>query len=257
MVQKKTFMKKFYLLALLAFSLIQFSCSSKKYYEGLYEGERYLITLKEGNYLIKDKFSNYYLCCDTLSYGIYEKVKNNSFIKFTSDQFYLNEYIDSEINESVDDNEDTLFFNINNPIENLYVKENFSKREIYYKIVLFSNKSFIDSKIANQKWYQKQIKISVPKDIKLKYFYIEIFAEEDVLLTNRIYNKFSTFEYKLENFKSNYFEIDINNLNYNFLNFLRLDGEYLKIKKNKLIWKNEEFILVNDAQNRSNMFNDR
>lgn len=240
-------MKKYHLLTFFVFIIFLFSCSSIKTNNVCYESDRYLIFLDKYNYLIKDKFSNYYLCCDTLSYGIYEKVKNNSFMKFTSDQFYLNEYIDSQINESFDDTEDTLFFNINNPIEDLYVKENVSKREIYYKIVLFSNKSFIDSKIAKQKWHQKQIKISVPKDIKLEYFYIEIFVEEDILLTNRIYNKFSTFEYKLENFKSNYFEIDINNLNYNYLNFLRLDGEYMEIHKNKLIWKNEEFILVKDA----------
>lgn len=237
-------MKKNCLLIVLAVAFLQFSCKSKNFYDGLYETNRYQIVLNKGNYLIKDKFSENYLCCDSLSWGNYEKIKNNSFIKLTSEISFLEKYIDFKVIENVKKSSDTIYININNPIEERYISYKDNKREVYYKVVLFSNKSHFDSKLYSQKWNQNQIKFSIPKDYKIEYFYIEVFVEEDILLPNRIYNKFSTFDYKLQNIKSNYFEINMKDLNYNYLNFLRLNNEYLKIDRKKIIWRDEEFLLV-------------
>lgn len=237
-------MKKSCLLIVLTVALLQFSCKSKNFYSGLYETNRYQILLNNGNYLIKDKFSENYLCCDSFSWGNYEKI-NNNFIKLTSEESFSEKYIDFKVVENVKESSDTIYININNPIEERYISYKDNRREIYYKVVLFSNKSHFDSKIYSQKWNQNQIKFSIPKDFKIEYFYIEVFVEEDILLSNRLtYNKFSTFDYKLQNNKSNYFEVNIEDLNYNFLNFLRLDNEYLKIDSKKIIWRDEEFLLV-------------
>ena len=102
--------------------------------------------------------------------------------------------------ENFKNSSDTIYININNPIEERYISYKDNRREIYYKVVLFSNKSHFDSKMYSQKWNQNQIKFSIPKDYKIEYFYIEVFVEEDILLPNRIYNKFSTFEYKFRYF---------------------------------------------------------
>lgn len=237
-------MRKGYLLIVSAIVLVQLSCTTKKIYNGHYETNRYLIELNNGYYLIKDKFSENYLCCDSLSWGNYEKIKNNNFIKLTSEESILEKYIDFNVVENIKKSSDTIYININNPIEERYKSYRDNKREIYYKIVLFSNKSHFDSKLYSQKWNQNQIKFSIPKDYKIEYFYIEIFVEDDIMLPNRIYNKFSTFDYKLQDNKSNYFEINMEDLNYNFLNFLRLNDEYLKIDRKKIIWRGEEFLLV-------------
>lgn len=233
-----------YKLLFISLGFILFSCSSMKVKDGLYNGKYYSILLKNSNYIIYDNInSKNSICCDTLSWGNFRKINKNNFLEFKSDENFNKEFIYSEVTEEKIDSNNILYFKIINPIENDYIKYNDNNREIYYKIVLFSNRSFFDTKILSQKFYNNTIAIDIPEGLKVDSFYIEVYINNDALISNRIINKFSTLDYSLKDEKSNSFLINIDNLDYNYFNFLRLDKDYIKVEKDKLIWNNQEFKL--------------
>lgn len=224
--------------------LIISSCASINVEDGLYNGKYYSILLKDSNYIIYDNInSENSICCDTLSWGNFRKINKNNFLEFKSDEKFNKEFVYSEVTEEKIDSNNILYFKIVNPIENDYMKYNDNNREIYYKIVLFSNRSFFDTKILSQKFYNNTIAIDIPEGLKVDSFYIEVYINNDALISNRLINKFSTLDYSLKDEKSNSFLINIDNLDYNYFNFLRLDKDYIKVEKDKLIWNNQEFKL--------------
>jgi hypothetical protein len=224
--------------------LIISSCASINVEDGLYNGKYYSILLKDSNYLIYDNInSEYSICCDTLSWGNFKKINKNNFLEFKSDENFDKEFVYSEVKEEKIDSNSILYFKIVNPIEERYINNNDSRRDVYYKIFLFSNRSFFDTKLASKNFYNNTIAIDIPEGLKVDSFYLEVYINNDALISNRIINKFSTLDYSLNDEKSNSFLINIDNLDYNYFNFLRLDKDYIKVEKDKLIWNNQEFKL--------------
>ena len=224
--------------------LIISSCASINVEDGLYNGKYYSILLKDSNYIIYDNInSKNSICCDTLSWGNFRKINKNNFLEFKSDEKFNKEFVYSEVIEEKVKSNNILYFKIVNPIEDRYINNNDSRRDVYYKIFLFSDKSSFDVKLASQKFYSNTIQINIPEGLKVDSFYIEVYINNDALISNRIINKFSTLDYSLKDEKSNSFLINIDNLDYNYFNFLRLDKDYIKVEKDKLIWNNQEFKL--------------
>lgn len=205
------------------------------------------IILNKNSYLLLNKENTHhpeYICCDTLSKGSFTQI-NKDFLELSS--FMKKEDVDMlvfSLKESIVENSDSIVFNFKNPIENY---PNVTGQLVYQITISTPNDVFIlESKKPNLR--HKYIE-------NIEEIAIVIFPRTNILTQNIGLREITLFPlvYKLKNLKSNYFEIDIPDLTFEYVNYERINKEYLRIMKNgSLMWRGKVFSKINERGNVGN-----
>lgn len=237
---------------LLSFS----SCISPSYLsedfklEGVFVNkEKKWIELKfqDNNFVYYDSYKqvhmNPIICCDTISYGIW-RMDSRGFAALESPSnfdFYIMKPI--EVTERKDFSSDSLYFIINNPIEDFFVKNKWKSSSLAYNILLFTKDFPYNTQKKDQIIFAN--KIVVPKEKEIKGFEITALVnpEFQFRLSNTETLLVETQPHEIKDPKANVFEIYIPDVNFKFLSLKRLKNDYVKIiNKNKLLWDGKEYI---------------
>lgn len=236
------------ILLVIVLSFLLVSCATSKLnfesLQGTYvksENKRIELNLKGKSFTIKDNFEpthlaiQEYKCCDTIAYGDWHIVDNQSFISLTTPEELNTFYLNVDVSEKTTDSKDITFI-INNPIEKGYKKKD-SIKELLYSI----NITRLDGEIINKTSTDKVITVSGINEINM--FEIVIYPKCNIPLRNLATKELYTIPYNVEDYKSNTFNVDIPDLTYKYLTLKRMKGDYIRVKSNnKLIWNGKEYI---------------
>jgi hypothetical protein len=239
---------------LVPFSILFINCKSTEKFNGkeidvygIYSAigdERKEIHFTENTFTFLDKFYgkdfSYYNCCDTLSKGSF-KIINSSIIELTSTEDFNSGYLDFSIKENTNDNKDTLYIKINNPIERKYNSK--TKRELKYLLQLGTNDKELNRYFTFNEINNNLLKIPISNSLEIYDIELTIYIEPFISVKEKNIDIINTFNQKIENKKSNKIEIDIPSLTYNYINFRRLKMDYIRVvSENKLILDGIEYI---------------
>lgn len=183
------------------------------------------------------KYTKTSKCCDTISFGSWEKASKD-FLALSSpeeyDTFFLNIVVKEEVKES-----SNTVFQINNPIEKHREKFQEKFQELNYSLLINtaggdSHYKKIDSNI---------IEFNNVGDITSFELVIE---PKGVIKLNNIYAKEITafpFPYKVISKNSNFFEINIPELTYQYVALKRLNKDFIQVLNNEtLFWDGKKYI---------------
>lgn len=231
------------------FLFVVTSCSTplkkiQNKFDGIYVNEKnknIQLILKDGYFLhiIKESRKDLALfkCCDTLSFGKIEYLNKDSLLAFTSSNEINSEFIDYNVQEYFEDNQDSIKFIFTNPIENHYKNFNESYRELYYSVEILNGD--FQTSISDKN------PVSIISKNEIKEFQIKIFPKYDIPLNHIEVREVKLKPYKVINNKANVFEINISKLDYGYLSFKRLNQDYVKVvNKRKLIWDGNLFLKI-------------
>ena len=215
------------------------ACSSSKFtaehIKGSYalkENEKRLLILEENTFVLLDKSRiddlALHKCCDTLAYGKW-KIRDKRYLELSTPFPSLKSEIDMHVKESSAYSKDSLYFFIENPIERHYKKFNEKYRELFYSIQMFGEDFYEILSDKNP--------ILIPKKGVLNEFDITVYTKFDIPIKNKIIRELSTNFYKLNDSNSNVFYIELPQVSYSFLNYKRINKDYLRISNNgNLLW---------------------
>jgi len=182
-----------------------------------------------------------YTCCDTIAYGNWALENNRGLICLNSPEFINCSVVDMQVTEKIKKNTDTLYFYINNPIEEHYKKYRYNTkgRDIYYKISIDArNIGLLDNVLLNE-YDANIIKILKPKGTIIDKFSISIYPKSNFGGRNIATREVNTLEYHVKKVNTNVFEVNMPLLNYGYMSYLRLYKDFVKvISKNTLEWNN-------------------
>lgn len=183
-----------------------------------------------------------YNCSDTLAFGYWEKEEKAPFIKLFTNPMQYASLINMSVDESVKEGVDSVYFIINNPIEDQYAKYNDGNenaRQVFYTVIIESGDSRYDTEINFKNYYTNAISFGLPKTKKIKSFEITINPSKCVLgwRDNMPPHHVTTLQYEVKNANSNVFRVDIPELTFCYLSTLRLNGDFVKVLSNtQLEW---------------------
>lgn len=231
--------------------LLLASCASYNFsresIEGTYVQQEYKgIELKfnKNSFVLKDVYTQEmpYDCCDTITLGDWT-IDDRGLITLTSPEEMANFFVNMDVMEENESPKDSIYFTINNPIENFYKNTGRIVKDISYQLALTTNKSAFDSKVALKTFDSNTITISKPEGLKINQIELTIYVDCKISLKNLETREVYTLPYQIKDVESNVFNIDIPQLDYKYLSYRRLDKDYIKIvKKNKLLWDGKEYI---------------
>lgn len=234
------------IIQMLIISLMFVSCSSKYNLGGKYlsEDRTEELILDKNNYIYKniDNITFPFKCCDTISHGTWTKIIKNNFIELNSAEAYNNNFaLLIEVNEQNIDSLKKITFNINNKIEEHYIKHNEKYREILYVIHLNSSDSNLNHIISSKVWDTNKIEFEKPENVFINSFNIEIILKNDIPLSNKGVEELMTFDYTIKNLSSNNFSINIKELSYQYISFERFVNDFAMVYKNEILWNGKKF----------------
>lgn len=198
-------------------------------------------------------FTRDYVCCDTLSYGAAILDKKNGFLELSSsDKFRSN--LDFSVEEKVNKNiTGSLKINISTPLDSIspytevlssgittdkkndFLKFNLLINSTYTFFISQDNPTSIiinKEDIGDEYISELQIIVSINE---CRYLPISNKGIEEAVLL--------PYPYLLKNKDASELNISIPDLNYKYLNFKRLNKDYIKIKdESTLIWNDEEYV---------------
>ena len=179
-------------------------------------------------------------CCDTISFGKWVIEPNNMIALSTPD--YLSKKIPINVEEGFNVNLDTIYFSINNPIEELYFKDRERIRNIQYVVLVFTRDEHL-REIANIESCSNIIKLNNSRKEDIEYFQILIYPGSFTYLLEGEIRKSETEIYFPKDHKSNQFKIYIPDLTGNFLKIRKLNRDFVKIiNKDELEWDGHLFV---------------
>ncbi len=229
------------------------SCTTLKYLpvdlKGIYiqKGNKNIqLILNKGTFLYVNTYNQVhaplYNCGDTLAYGYWTIDNGHNLLILNSPEELNTSYLYMDVKEKTELNNDSLYFFIYNPIEDHYKKYNEKYRELFYSISITSNNPGFDTWIAAKKFDKNPIRLLKPQN-SIESFSINIMPKHDISVRHVGIREIYTLGYKIINPNSNVFTIKLPQLGYNYINYLRLEEDYVKIKnKNSLIWNGKEYI---------------
>jgi hypothetical protein len=230
------------------------SCSTIKYLPEDLTG----VYLQEGNeheqFVLNDDATFFYVdtyeqmdappykCCDTLAYGYWSIEKGCGLLKINSPEEINTSYIYMDIKEKSEFSNDSLYFYIYNPIEDHYKKYNEKYRELFYSLLVTSNSPDFDARLAAKEFDVNPIVLPRPKS-NVESFSIKILPKNNIPVRHVGVREIYTLDYGVKNLNSNVFVIQLPQLSYNYISYLRLVDDYVKIEnKSKLIWNGKEYV---------------
>jgi hypothetical protein len=225
------------------------SCSPCKYssrdVQGVYkqkDNSNFKLTLSENRFTYVDAYANdlaLYTCCDTITTGVW--VKEKDLLCLSTPQI-KSSILNIDVKENSNKKGDTIFFYLKNPVETYHKNFQVKNRHIYYTI-------FLEDKQANffketyQKFDSDIIKVYKPQGVVLDNFSINVYPSINFGGRNIGIREVSTIKYQVKDSTSNLFEVSIPQLNYEFMTYLRLDRDFIRvINKNKLEWDGHFYI---------------
>ncbi len=180
-----------------------------------------------------------FICCDTISKGEWEFLNNDRLLSFSTSEFLGTQNsgnLPYYIKESNSKSKDSFYFKINTPINDFLggisydLIYSFNIRENYAGVFAnyFSeNPEFICKRAFN-------------KDIKLL---INIYPKYDYGGRNLGTRKISFKDFNFQNKEVNTFEINIPDLTYEYLTYLRFNKEFIRvINKDHLEWHGHIYV---------------
>lgn len=242
-------MKSTIIIFLTSFLFILTSCTSPRKgllnnFDGIYVNENnkdIQLILKGGYFLQVNKEPRkdlaLFKCCDTLSFGKIEYLNKDSLLAFTSSKDINSEFVNFNVQEYEEVNQDSIKFIFNNPIENHYKHFNESYRELFYSVEILNGdfQNIISDKNPT---------IIISKN-EIKEFQIKIYPKYDIPLNHLEVREVKLKPYKVINYKANVFKINISQLDYGYLSFKRLNEDYVRVvNKNKLIWDGNVYLKI-------------
>jgi len=243
------------LLSLLLLILLV-SCSKSVVYKSERIKGKYLqkeqkwieLHFNDNNFVLLDTSREEHLsttdCCDTISYGGWE-IDKYGLIKLTTPEELNNYYLDIEVSENRAYSRDSLYFIVENPIEDYYKKTNRKEKYIQYKIDIGSNITSFDQSIHNKRYSTNVFSIAKVDNLNIYSFEITVIVDPEIRLKYLNTMLVNTLSYDVQSKESNVFRIKIPDLSFNYLSCKRLNGDYLKIvNTNKLIWDGQEYIKI-------------
>jgi len=202
------------------------------------------LQLKKDSFVLIDHSSEYaempiFDCCDTITYGKWKKDKhlpllimsNGNYLIYDSD-FPLSSTI---VKEKIIPG-DSIVFRITSPLEDYYKREHRNAKGLTYQIDAISSRyeSIITKKTTDN--------LIILNTRKIIFFDLVVIPNEDINLRHLEVRHLVLF-YDVKNTKANMFEINIPQLNHDFLSYKRLKDDYVRIiNKNKLLWDGEIYI---------------
>jgi hypothetical protein len=174
-----------------------------------------------------------YMCCDTIAYGSWKLDNKHGDLSFSTSQL-SDTYIDDSVREETNANRDSVFFYINNPIEKKMGKKH---EYIFYKIDLYSIGSAFGEDLYEKQFNTNRIVAANPNHDHINEFSIQVYTTPDYFARNIAIDPVKTFYYKVKDRNTNSFRINIPDLTYGYITYLRLNERLIKIvNKNELIW---------------------
>lgn len=205
-----------------------------------------LVINKEGFLHIDANMQMYsptFKCCDTLSYGYWCMDNDRGFLMLSSPEELNTSYTFMEVEEKKMEENDSIYFYIDNPIEMHYKINKEKYRELFYTISITTNNSNFDSRFTFEKYDTNPIKLYNPNHVNIQKFNISIIPKCDIPVRNIEIKEIYTIEYEVKNPNSNVFKITLPQLDYGYISYRRLTNDYIKIvNKNKLMWDGKEYV---------------
>lgn len=236
-------------IGLLSFLILLYGCSSCRDLSGTYlsslDFERNKIILTNERFHIIDKYSERsvtgYLCCDTISYGTWEKLKALPFIELSSPDYLNESHVDNIVLSSYNASlGDSIEIKISNPIEDFF-DETGLRLELTYKVfpILTVDSDptlYFEEKLSNIEWQTNTIKFNLPKNVKIKTFIIMAYPKHEMQLHRLDRQEFIFNRHDILNLRNNTFLVKAPNFDFTYLTLLRLKKNYIKIENNSLLW---------------------
>ena len=178
-------------------------------------------------------------CCDTISYGSWELLANSNFISLVSSidlgDPSLNK-IKFNVSEFENKESDSLIIEIKNPLERDSFDADYDKILDYEVLVIKKSESFLFQEpknnlviFRNQEEPLKEIKCYIQTNNRFRGRNIGVRIVE--------------LDYLVKSPKSNSFIINIPDLTYEYLTYLRFKREFVRvIDKNHLEWQGEIYV---------------
>jgi hypothetical protein len=200
----------------------------------------------EDLFLFEDDF-NYthsapYNCSDTLAFGYWELDDNQSFMKLYTNPIQYSSLVNMEVEETTCGSPDSIYLDIQNPIEEDFVKYNKGNEQariIYYRINIETKDAKLDYEVNIQKYYSNEIAFKSPKNNVVKSIELTVYPKNyDIGWRSNMPPYFVyTLTYEPQNAKANLFKINMPELTRCYLCTLRLNGDFIKILNNyQLEW---------------------
>jgi hypothetical protein len=179
-----------------------------------------------------------FTCCDTITYGDWYLMPKERLLVFDNTN-YLDGYLKSNITAGIEKKyEDSIVIVVNSPLENDFYGKDRS-RDIFYLLEIETEDWAYDSRMSIG-YSQNVIKLYNPNHYKVKS--ITLYVKPNYNYKGRYFAErwFSTTLHELGNNANNVFEINIPDLTYPYLNYLRLKKDLIRIiDKNNLEWNGE------------------
>lgn len=243
---------------LLFINFILISCSSFSHFSQEFELKGRFVQ-KERNgielYFYKDSFVylNTYkqthisptICCDTLSYGTWKLDSRGFAVLKTPLKYNLPDWKPIEVVERRGFSSDSIYFIIDNPIEEFYVKNKWKTSDVAYKVFVFTQDESYHLPRKEQMDFTNKI-VAPAGNKKITGFDITVLMNPEIQY--KLKNAGATLLIETEAYskkdpEANVFEIYIPDVNFEFMSFKRLNDDYVKIiNKNKLLWDGKEYV---------------
>ena len=216
---------------------------------GLFEQD--LILDSKGNFIYLNKHVEDahvgHSYCDTIATGRWEHKDHLVYLSsYPTSLNNLSGLINvniKEIQEKGDEQNDSIYFYIESPIEN-YFKES-GKRFIHYQIYGFADKTPNKSSIFDISFNGNHFVISKKKLSGINNLSIQIFVDTKSYPFQHLeFFKLSNLDYEVKNNQTNKFVIKIPDLRKSIFCRKRLNGDIIQIiDKKTLLWDNKRFLL--------------
>jgi len=145
--------------------------------------------------------------------------------------------LETSVKEQSNGQRDTLFFTLKNPIEGFYKKNGIRNRDIYYKISIYGANTGLMDNLSSQSYDNGNIKIVRPKGVILDKFSVNAYPKSNFGGRNIGIKEIDTYEYHVKEETSNLFEVNIPGLSCEYMTYIRLNRDFVRIINNtKLEW---------------------
>jgi len=183
-----------------------------------------------------------YTCCDTIAYGDWQKINGSNILMFSTPDRLNIPMAHMVVTESAGE-PGVLEIIINSPLEDFYREDSNYRRDVEYRVELFTNSTKFELTNVNKLYSQNHIRISVPEGVVINGFFIEIIPTSFFGGQNIGYRKWSTIDHNVLGLDSMSFMVEMPDLSYENLTYLRLNQDYIYIKSSDLLlWDGKEYI---------------
>ena len=200
-----------------------------------------MLIFNQNDFVIKEKYKQVdappFSCCDTTTIGVWSLLSKSKVVSIDNSS-YFNKMIDIKVIEKNTSPKDSIFIYLNNSIEEIY-KKNRTRRDISYYIEFDSDNTEFGL-LSSAMYDTNVIKLFNPHHYNINSLQIYVHPKFNFSGRNIAERFFVTQEYNIKNEGANRFIINIPDLTYEYMSYIRLKKDFIRIiNKNKLEWDGE------------------